>query len=137
MLRTLPAQSGAPSILSTERTLTRDELLAQTGATPALLDDAVSTGLIGATEAFGEEEQATMKALADLASSGIEPRHLRAMRIAVERELELVANALLPMRRRPDSASRARADDRAVELAAQLDVVRGTLVRSVLAKHAS
>ena len=76
-----------------------------------------------------------MKALADLAGAGIEPRHLRAMRIAAEREMELIGNALLPMRRRADGASRARADQRAAELAAELEVVRSRLVRSALAKQ--
>lgn len=129
--------AGAPSILPTERRLSRDELLADAGATPELLDDAISTGLVVAADTFGEEAQSTLRALADLAGAGIEPRHLRAMRIAVEREIELVGNVLLPMRRRPDSASRARADERAVELAAQLDVVRGNLARTALAKYVS
>lgn len=129
--------SGAPSILPTERRLSRDELLADAGAAPELLDDAISTGLVVAADTFGEDAQSTLRALADLAGAGIEPRHLRAMRIAVEREIELVGNVLLPMRRRPDSASRARADERAVELAAQLDVVRGNLARTALAKYVS
>ena len=76
-----------------------------------------------------------MKALADLATAGIEPRHLRAMRIAAEREIELIANALLPMRRRSDGASRAKADLRAAELAAQLEVVRARLVKAALARQ--
>lgn len=129
--------AGAPSILSTERRLSRDELLADAGATPELLDDAISMGLVVAADTFGEDAQTTLRALTDLAGAGIEPRHLRAMRIAVEREIELVGNVLLPMRRRPDSASRARADERAVELAGQLEVVRGNLARTALTKYVS
>lgn len=129
--------SGAASILATEHRSTREELLERTGAGAELLADAVSTGLLPAADTYGEDETATLKALVDLRSAGIEPRHLRATRIAIEREMELVANALLPMRRRPDSASRARAEGRAVELAAQLDVVRAGLVKTSLAKHAT
>ena len=128
-------QSGAPSILVEERRLSRDELLAETGASAELLADAVSTGLLAPADTFDDEAVATLRALADLASAGIEPRHLRAMRIAVERELELVANALLPMRRRPDAASRAKAETRAGELAEQLGVVRQSLAKTALAKQ--
>jgi hypothetical protein len=59
------------------------------------------------------------------------------MRIAVERELELVANALLPLRRRADSASRQHADERANELAGDLETIRSALVKRALEKHAS
>jgi DNA-binding transcriptional MerR regulator len=126
---------GGPSMLATERRYSRDELLAESGGSAALLDDAVATGLMPAAETYGEDEAGAMKALADLASAGIEPRHLRAMRIAAEREMELIGNALLPMRRRADGASRAKADLRAAELAAQLEVVRARLVKSALARQ--
>jgi DNA-binding transcriptional MerR regulator len=129
--------TGAISILGTERRWTRDELLAETHATLDLLGDAVATGLMRAADTYDESDVATLRALADLRTAGIEPRHLRAMRIAVERELELVANALLPLRRRADSASRQRADERAAELADRIETVRSSLVRRALEKHAS
>jgi DNA-binding transcriptional MerR regulator len=129
--------AGAPSILGTQRRWSREELLAETEASTDLLNDAVSAGLLPAADSFDETALATLKAIVDLRSAGIEPRHLRAMRIAVEREMELVANALLPMRRRPDAASRAKADERAVELANRLDTVRSALVKTALAKHVS
>ena len=129
--------TGPITILGTERRRTREEVLAEAGSTAELLGDAVANGLMPATEAYDESDVATLRALVDLRTSGIEPRHLRAMRIAVERELELVANALLPVRRRPDAASRQRADERAAELAARIETVRATLVRRALERHAS
>jgi DNA-binding transcriptional MerR regulator len=129
--------TGAISILGTERRWTRDELLAEAQAGLDLLGDAVATGLMPAAELYDEHDVATLKALVDLRSAGIEPRHLRAMRIAVERELELVANALLPLRRRADSASRQHADERANELAGDLETIRSALVKRALEKHAS
>jgi len=129
--------TGAISILGTERRWTRDELLAESQAGLDLLGDAVATGLMPAAELYDEHDVATLKALADLRAAGIEPRHLRAMRIAVERELELVANALLPLRRRADSASRQHADERANELAGDLETIRSALVKRALEKHAS
>ena len=59
--------AGAPSILSTERRLSRDELIADAGATAELLDDAITTGLIVAADTFGEDAQTTLRALTDLA----------------------------------------------------------------------
>ena len=129
--------TGAISILGTERRWTRDELLAESHAGLDLLGDAVATGLLPAAELYDEHDVATLKALVDLRAAGIEPRHLRAMRIAVERELELVANALLPLRRRADSASRQHADERANELAGDLETIRSALVKRALEKHAS
>jgi DNA-binding transcriptional MerR regulator len=129
--------TGAISILGTERRRTRDELLAETQAGVDLLGDAIATGLMPASELYDEGDVATMRALADLRSAGIEPRHLRAMRIAVERELELVANALLPLRRRADSASRQHADERANELAGRIETVRAALVKRALERHQS
>jgi DNA-binding transcriptional MerR regulator len=129
--------TGAISILGTERRWTRDELLAEAQAGLDLLGDAVATGLMPAAELYDEHDVSTLKALADLRAAGIEPRHLRAMRIAVERELELVANALLPLRRRADSASRQHADERANELAGDLETIRSALVKRALEKHAS
>ena len=130
-------QTGAITILGTERRWTRDELLAEADAGADLLAESVAAGLMRGAEVYGDEDVATMKALVDLRSAGIEPRHLRAMRIAVERELELVANALLPLRRRADTASRLRADERANELAGDIETVRAMLVKRSLEKHAS
>ena len=129
--------TGAITILETARRWTRDELLRDTGASIDLLGDAVVTGLLPATDVYEEQDVTAMRALVDLRRAGIEPRHLRAMRIAVERELELVANALLPVRRRPDSASRQRADERAAELAGRIETVRSVLVKRVLEKQSS
>jgi DNA-binding transcriptional MerR regulator len=129
--------TGSISILGLERRWTRDELLAESQAGVDLLGDAIATGLMRATDLYDEGDVATMRALADLRRAGIEPRHLRAMRIAVERELELVANALLPLRRRADSASRQHADERANELSGDLETIRAALVKRALEKHAS
>lgn len=130
-------QTGAISILGAERRWTREELLAEADAAADLLGDAVGAGLMRAADVYDDEDVATMKALVDLRSAGIEPRHLRAMRIAAERELELVANALLPLRRRADSASRQRADERANELSGDLETIRASLVKRALERHAS
>jgi DNA-binding transcriptional MerR regulator len=123
-----------PSILSTERRLTRDELVREAGATVLLLQDAVSASLILPADRYGEDELGVLKALVELQRSGIEPRHLRGFRAAAERELGLVESALVPVARRSDAASRAKALDMAREIAGQLEVVRKNLIRSALGR---
>jgi len=124
----------APSMLSAERRLTRDELVREAGANAMLLNDAVSASLIVAAETFGEDVLAVLKSLVELQRSGIEPRHLRGFRAAAERELGLIENALMPVARRKDASSRAKAAEMAREIASQLEIVRSSLIRSALTR---
>ena len=128
------ATVSAPSMLPSDRRLTRDELIKEAGATPMLLNDAVSASLIVAAEHFGEDTLTVLKALVELQRSGIEPRHLRGFRAAAERELGLIESALIPVSRRKDTASRAKAGELAREIAGQLEVVRSSLIRSALGR---
>ena len=125
---------GAPSMLSAERRLRREELIREAGASPQLLGDAISASLIVAAEYYGEESLAVLRSLVELQRSGIEPRHLRGFRAAAERELGLIESALIPVARRKDSSSRAKASELAREIAAQLEIVRSSLIRSALSR---
>jgi len=124
----------APSMLSAERRLTRDELVREAGANAMLLNDAVSASLIVAADTFGEDVLSVLKSLVELQRSGIEPRHLRGFRAAAERELGLIENALMPVARRKDASSRAKAAEMAREIASQLEIVRSSLIRSALTR---
>jgi DNA-binding transcriptional MerR regulator len=124
----------APSILSTDRRYTRDELLREAGATVMLFNDAISASLLLPAELFGDDALSVLRALVELQRSGIEPRHLRGFRAAAERELGLIESALIPVSRRKDASSRAKAAELAKEIAGQLEVVRGSLIRSALSK---
>ena len=124
----------AASMLSSERRFSRDELIREAGATPMLLQDAVSASVIVPGETFGDDTLAVLKALVELQRCGIEPRHLRGFRVAAERELGLIESALVPVSRRNDASSRARAAELAVEIAGQLEIVRGSLIRSALGR---
>jgi DNA-binding transcriptional MerR regulator len=128
------AADHGPSMLPSGRRLSRDELIREAGATPMLLQDAISASVIVPTETFGEDTLAVLKALVELQRCGIEPRHLRGFRAAAERELGLIESALIPVSRRKDPSSRARAAELAVEIAGQLEVVRGSLIRSALGR---
>jgi DNA-binding transcriptional MerR regulator len=130
----LPGVVTAPSMLSSERRYTRDELIREAGANAMLLGDAVSSSLIVPADVFGEDSVNVLRSLVELQRSGIEPRHLRGFRAAAERELGLIENALMPVSRRKDAASRARAAEMAREIADQLEVVRSSLIRSALSR---
>ncbi len=125
---------AAPSMLSSERRLTRDELIREAGANAMLLGDAISASLIVPADYFGDDVLAVLTSLVELQRSGIEPRHLRGFRAAAERELGLIENALMPVARRKDASSRARAAEMAREIAGQLEIVRSSLIRSALTR---
>lgn len=129
-----PVTGTIPTMLSTERRLSREELIRETGATPQLLNDAVSASLIAPAEWFNDDTVAVLGALVALQRSGIEPRHLRGYRTAAERELGLIESAVSPLLRRNDASSRARAHDVARDLATQFDIVRSSLTRAALSR---
>jgi DNA-binding transcriptional MerR regulator len=58
-----------PSMLATERRLSREELLHESGASAGLLNDAVSASLVPAAETFGEDALAVVRALVELQRS--------------------------------------------------------------------
>lgn len=124
----------APSMLSGDRRYRRQELIREAGATPQLLNDAVSSSLILASDTFGDDALLVLRALVELQRSGIEPRHLRGFRGAAERELGLIESALIPVARRKDASSRAKAGELAREIAGQLEIVRSSLIRSALSR---
>lgn len=131
----LPGATDAATFLAGARRLRRDELVSAAGATRALLDDAISASLLPAAEYYGEEAVGVLRSLVALRDVGIEARHLRGVRAAVEREATLVERAIAPSRR-SDAADKARAAEHALELAGHLETVHASLLRSALARLA-
>ena len=132
---TLPGGATlGPTMLTTARRFSRDELLREAGASTMLLHDAISASIVLPADRYSDEALNVLKALVELQRSGIEPRHLRGFRAAAERELGLIESALVPLSRRKDASSRAKASEMAVEIAGQLEVVRGSLIRSALGR---
>ena len=123
-----------PSIVPAPRRYRRDELLSVAGASPQLLNDAVSTGLIAASDSYSDEALSLLRALVALDRHGIEPRHLRPLRQGAEREAALIESALAPLLRRTDAATRGRAGEVAQELARRLDEVRAVYTRVALGR---
>jgi DNA-binding transcriptional MerR regulator len=130
----LPGVVQSPPMLSVDRRYSREDLIREAGANAMLLQDAVSASLIVPADVFGDDAVAVLRSLVELQRCGIEPRHLRGFRAAAERELGLIENALMPVSRRKDASSRARAAEMAREIADQLEIVRSSLIRSALSR---
>lgn len=127
-----PAATAPTSILPPSRTYRRGELLKAAGADAPLLDDAVRAGLLAAADHYDERALALLRALVALDGHGIQPRHLRGVRQAAERDVALVENALAPLLRRKDAESRARASEIAPELVRRLDELRTVFTQAAL-----
>lgn len=135
----IPASTprNASSILAPRRLLGREELQRQTGATSRFVGEAIAAGLLPAADVFPHECIAELSALMQLAEQGLTPRHLRSMRVAAERDAELITQAASG---RGVSAGSPGGSEAALELAEALDLVRSGVLRRRLggtARHTS
>lgn len=120
------------SIVHSARRHRRDDLIDAAGASASLLGDAISAGLIPAGDSFDDRALVMLRALVALDAHGIQPRHLRSLRQAAERDVALVEIALAPLLRKSDAASRGRAHELAPELMRRIDELRSGLVQTAL-----
>lgn len=123
------AQRSASSILSPKQVLSSDELCRATGATKRFLGEAIAVGLLPAAEVFPYDAIAQLNALLRLSAAGLTPRHLRAVRIAAERDAETLAQAV--QSRGPKQGS-PHAIDGSLELVECLETVRSGVLRRKL-----
>jgi len=130
----LPGAAPAAQVTRAPR-FRREELARAAGGTASLLDEAISAGLLAPAEDYGEDALEVMQALVVLRAVGIEPRHLRGVRFAAERDAALIERAIAPSRRN-DPAGKARAMERALDLGRQLETIHGSVLRQTLAKLA-
>jgi DNA-binding transcriptional MerR regulator len=121
-----------------ELRLSREELAEATGIDLALLDQIQGFGLVtprsgrGGSSYFDADALAIAAIVADMASYGLEPRHLRGFRTAAERETSLVEQVVAPLLRQRDPQARARAEEVAREMAALSVRLHTALVRATM-----
>lgn len=96
-----------PPLVAEAASYSSAELLASSGASEVLFDDAVKQGflrgraVLGETE-FDDDDRRLLEALVTLGGSGLDPRHVRVFMHAAQREADLYVQATLPLlRRRP------------------------------------
>ncbi|MFF4607679.1 MerR family transcriptional regulator [Streptomyces sp. NPDC001339] len=112
----------------------RAELLAAAEVDEATLADWESYGLIvsHADGAYDIEAVTVAKLVAELGRFGLEPRHLRVVKAAAEREADLVEQVVAPLRRHRNPQTRAHAEGTAKELGALAVRLHAALLRSAL-----
>ncbi|WP_200328640.1 MerR family transcriptional regulator [Leucobacter sp. L43] len=120
------APRSASSILAPKRVLSSEELRRLTGASPRFIGEAIAAGLLPAAEVFPHDAVAQVTALLKLSEQGITPRHLRPLRVAAEREAELIGHAVST---RGVKAASPAAMEGALEIADHLDTVRAGVLR--------
>ena len=134
-----PAPATSPGVV-TGASLTREELCAASGLSTEAVAGLEGFGLIQPITVAGiqtyDEDALT---LANLAAAfgvfGIEARHLRLYRNAVDREMGLIEQVVIPLLRQRNPESRQRAIDGAEQLAALGQSMRATLLRQALRQH--
>ncbi|WP_123963780.1 MerR family transcriptional regulator [Streptomyces sp. TLI_185] len=112
----------------------RAELLAAAGIGEQELEEWESYGLVAPLpDGAYDAETVTVAALVvELGRFGIEPRHLRAMKAAADREAGLVDQVVAPLKRHRNPQTRAHAQARTKELAALTVKLHAALVQTAL-----
>jgi len=124
----------------TGASLTLDELCAASGLAATEVASLEGFGLIeplvvGGALYYDEEGLTVAELVADFARYGIEPRHLRLFRNAVDRELGLIEQVVTPLLRQRNPEARQRAIDAAAELSRLGQSLRAAILRRALRHH--
>lgn len=125
---TAVGQGTNASILGPKSVLDRSELLRLSGVTAGFLNDVISAKLLPAVEIFPRQSIELLASLRVLAERGITPNHLRSLRLAAERDAELIERSVSA--RGPESSSHG--SEQALLLAEELDRVRAAVLRNRL-----
>jgi DNA-binding transcriptional MerR regulator len=116
------------------RPLSRRELLDAAGIDEGYLTELEDFGLVRpAGRQYGPEALDAARIIVALGRYGVQARHLRAVRAAVERETSLIEQVVAPTRRQRNPGSRERAGQIAQEIAALSLQLHGSLMGSALA----
>ena len=114
---------GAPHSLGSARDpsevrLSRSALLEAADISDDLLTELESYGLVTARGAtFDADALLVARTAGELAAHGLEPRHLRTIRSAAEREVDLVEQLVAPLLRQRGAEARGRGEETAREVA--------------------
>ncbi|WP_278262094.1 MerR family transcriptional regulator [Nocardia sp. AG03] len=114
--------------------LTRSDLLDKAGIDDRFLDDLLRAGLIvpGAGGFFESDAVTLALAAKSMAEFGLEARHLRAFKLAADREAALLAQIAAPIAKSRDADARARAEETVRELAALSLNLHAALVKAAV-----
>jgi DNA-binding transcriptional MerR regulator len=94
---------GTPGAAAAAAALTRSELLEAAGADEALLAELEDYGLVRHARTYGTEALTVVRCAVEVRQYGIQPRHLRAVKAAADREISLVEQVVAPLARQKGS----------------------------------
>jgi DNA-binding transcriptional MerR regulator len=134
------AAGAASSGMVTGASMTADELCSASGLSEIELANLEGFGLVESVQVAGlatyDEDALTVANLAaELRVYGIEPRHLRLYKNAVDREVGLIEQVIIPLLRQRNPESRQRAIESAERLGTLGQTMRATLLRASLRRH--
>jgi DNA-binding transcriptional MerR regulator len=132
-----PAAAGRGEGAGSQRgeMLSRRELLDAAGIDEAQLSELETYGLVRRVgRQYGQDAVDVALTVAALAAYGVEARHLRAVRAAVERETSLIEQVVAPTLRQRNPEARELAGQTAREIAALLLPLHRALVEAALAE---
>ena len=114
--------------------LSRAELLVAAQVDQQLLDQIEGFGLLSPGRNGHYDAAALLVAttVGELAAYGLEPRHLRSIKSAADREADLVEQVVTPQRRQRDASAQARADETVRQLSTLTLRLHTALVRQAL-----
>jgi DNA-binding transcriptional MerR regulator len=121
--------NGAPGTVPAI-SMTRSELLTAAGAAEELLAELEDYGLVRRARSYDGAALSVVRSAVRLAEYGIQPRHLRVIKAAAEREVSLVEQAVAPLARQ--KGSREPALRAAHEIAGHIARLHATLVEDGL-----
>ncbi|MFE0416123.1 transcriptional regulator FtsR [Streptomyces tendae] len=128
------AAAPEPAESPTVARIGRDELLATAGIGEQELKEWESYGLLAPLPdgAYDAEAVTVASLVVQLGRFGIEPRHLRVMKAAADREAGLVDQVVAPLKRHRNPQTRAHAEARTKELAGLAVKLHAALVQTAL-----
>lgn len=132
------ASDGTPSAESFRRRdhlrISRRELLKIAEVDEDLLGELEGMGLVTSSRSghFDTDALVVAQTARELASFGIEPRHLRGVKAAADREVGLIDQIVAPYRRTSDPSGPGRAEETGSEIAALAVRLHATLVKAGL-----
>ncbi|BCK56468.1 MerR family transcriptional regulator [Nocardia wallacei] len=114
--------------------ITRTDLLQQAGIDEKFLAELIRANLItpGAAGFFDTEAVTLARTAKALSEFGLEARHLRAFKLAADREAAMVAQIAAPIAKGRDADARARAEETVRELAALSLTLHTSLVKTAV-----
>jgi len=133
-LASVDGDSSPESFVHTsDMRLSREELLKASGLTEEQLVELESYAMISIRgRHYDSDALAVAKAVTEMASFGIESRHLRSFRSAADREIGLIEQVITPLTRQKSAESKARAEEVQREIASLSIRLHAALVRGGL-----